>query len=110
MASPTPRALRVGVLLGDVKFWLEHKTYPIEEIAIRFHHKLVFIHPFPNGNGRFSRLAADLLLEYNGARRFTWGATNLSKDDEPRKKYLAALRKADRDKGYDDLLVFACSS
>lgn len=100
----------LGRILGDIKFWLEHKTYSIEEIAIRFHHKLVLIHPFPNGNGRFARLATDLLLEYNGAKRFTWGAVDLANNEEQRNIYLAALRKADRDEGYDDLLMFARSS
>jgi Fic-DOC domain mobile mystery protein B len=54
-------------LLDDVRYWIDHKTYTADEIAVRFHHRLVFIHPFPNGNGRHSRLAADLLITQFGA-------------------------------------------
>ena len=52
----------LAVLLGDIQFWLKHQTFSVEEIAVRFHHRLVWIHPFTNGNGRFSRLATDLFL------------------------------------------------
>ena len=54
--------VELRTLIGDVKYWIEHNTFPIDEIAVRFHHRLVAIHPFPNGNGRHSRLAADLLI------------------------------------------------
>ena len=54
-------------LLGDVRYWIDNATYPSHEIALRFHHRLTQIHPFPNGNGRFSRLAADLLIVRMGA-------------------------------------------
>lgn len=60
-------------LLDDVRYWIEHKTFGSDEIAMRFHHRLVFIHPFPNGNGRLSRLAADLLIVQLGGERFTLG-------------------------------------
>ena len=56
-------AYRIGVelhqLLSDVRYWIDNGTYPPDEIAVRFHHRLVFIHPFPNGTGRHARLAAD---------------------------------------------------
>ena len=65
--------MAVRQLLDDAKAWLEYKTYPPEEIAVRFHHRLVQIHPFPNGNGRHSRLMADLLVMGLGSERFTWG-------------------------------------
>jgi Fic-DOC domain mobile mystery protein B len=82
-------------LLDNVKYWIAHKTYPVDEIAARFHHKLVWIHCFPNGNGRHARLAADLLLVSLGQPRFTWGRQSLFDSDETRKRYVAALRAAD---------------
>ena len=63
----------VRSLLGDVAYWIKKYTYPLDEIAVRFHHRLVAIHPFPNGNGRHSRLAAGYLATALGARP-TWGA------------------------------------
>jgi Fic family protein len=59
------------------------------------HHRLVFIHPFPNGNGRFSRLFADIFLINNNEDRFTWGQTNLLQDGAMRQEYLKALKLAD---------------
>ncbi len=99
----------LGALLGNVKYQLEHKTYPIEEIAVRFHHKLVWIHPFPNGNGRFSRLAADLLLQFIGGKKLTWGSKDLAKESDVRDKYLKALRVADQKNDYGQLMKFAKS-
>ena len=99
----------LGALSGNVKYWIDNKTYPFEEIAIRFHHKLVWIHPFPNGNGRFSRLAADLLMEFNGHDRFNWGSADLVKNDDERQKYFKALRVADEKMEYGPLLEFAKS-
>lgn len=82
-------------LLADVELWIAHTTYPVDEIAARFHHRLVWIHPFPNGNGRHGRLAADVLLESLGAHRFTWGSGSLTTTGRLRSDYLGALRKAD---------------
>lgn len=98
-------------LIDDVKYWLENKTFPINEIAIRFHHRLVKIHPFSNGNGRFSRLATDLFLKHQKQAAFTWGGgdnNDLRKADKLRDEYIDALQKAD--KNPDDvhsLLKFA---
>lgn len=83
-------------LLGDVGYWMEHQTFPADEIAVRFHHRLVFIHPFPNGNGRWSRLAADLLIVQLAGERFTWGRVNLQDPGDTRRAYIEALRAADR--------------
>ncbi len=83
-------------LIDNATYWIEHETYPPDEIAARFHHKLTWIHPFPNGNGRFARMAADLLLVSLGRPRFTWGGTSLVAADETRSRYVAALRAADR--------------
>lgn len=91
-------------MLGDVRYWIEHGTYGPDEIAVRFHHRLVLIHPFPNGNGRHARLAADLLIVQLGASRFTWGRLNLVEPAETRKAYVAALRAAD---GHDITLLLA---
>lgn len=82
-------------LLDDTRFWIEHKTYEPYEIAARFHHRLVQIHPFPNGNGRHARLTTDLLLTALGQPRFTWGSVNLVDAGETRKAYVTALRAAD---------------
>ena len=82
-------------LLDDCRYWIEHDSYPPDEIAARFHHRLVFIHPFPNGNGRHARLATDLLLHNLGRPRFSWGQANLVDASETRQQYVAALRAAD---------------
>jgi fido (protein-threonine AMPylation protein) len=66
-----------------------------DEIGARFHHRLVFIHPFPNGNGRHSRLMTDVLMKDLGARRFTWGQGSLVSPSDLRKKYITALKSAD---------------
>lgn len=95
-------------LLGDANYWVENQTYPPDEIAIRFHNRLVFIHPFPNGNGRHGRLAADLLVTRLGGRRFTWGRVSLIDPGDARKQYLDAQRAADRHE-IEPLLAFARS-
>jgi Fic-DOC domain mobile mystery protein B len=94
---------QLGGLVGDVRYWIENQTYSADEIAIRFHHRLVQIHSFPNGNGRHARLLADLLVMKLGQRSFTWGARDLVKAGEARTKYLEAIRAAD---GGDIKLLF----
>jgi len=84
-------------LCDDAQAWIEFSTYPMDEIAIRLHHRMVYIHPFPNGNGRHSRIMADLLLKALGQPLFTWGnKENLTLQSENRINYLAALRLADK--------------
>ncbi len=96
-------------LFKDVATQLEHKSYSLDEIAARFSHRLVSIHPFANGNGRLSRTMADLLLVQHGAERFSWGAgTNLVAESDTRQAYLDALRAADA-RDYAPLLVFVRS-
>jgi Fic family protein len=68
----------------------------LDELAVRFHHRLVSIHPFANGNGRWSRMAGDLLAVQRGARRFTWGRANLQNIGDVRRAYIDALRAADK--------------
>ena len=93
--EPWEIAVQVRQLLDDVRYWIEHETYPPDEIAVRFHHRLVFIHPFPNGNGRLTRMAADLLAVRLGRERFSWGSGNLVAADDQRRRYIAALKAAD---------------
>lgn len=93
--DPAQIAVRLRDLLEDVHYWVEHGTYPVDEIALRFHHRMVAIHPFPNGNGRHARLMTDVLLKRNGAAAFTWGGANLENAGDARDRYLTALRAAD---------------
>jgi Fic-DOC domain mobile mystery protein B len=98
----------VRQLLDDAKAWIEYKAYPPDEIAVRFHHRLVQIHPFPNGNGRHSRLMADLLVMRLGGERFSWGSANLQDAGTVRQRYIAALKAADNH-DIGPLLAFARS-
>lgn len=100
-------------LFDDVRYQIEHATFPADEIAVRFHHRLVAIHAFPNGNGRHARLMADLLAERLGQPRFTWGSRRLVNesltDASPvRRDYIAALQAADA-RDIAPLLAFARS-
>lgn len=102
-------AIELKNLLEDAGFWIENSTYSPDEIAIRFKHRIVSIHCFSNGNGRHSRLMADMIIEMIFDRpAFTWGAGNLSKESENRKQYLNALKLADSG-NYEALLRFARS-
>lgn len=85
-------------LLEDVQFWLDNGTYPAEEAAIRFHHRLVFIHLFPNGNGRHARIMADAILQklYSQSSIDWSGGHDLQSMNERRKHYIQALKAADR--------------
>jgi Fic-DOC domain mobile mystery protein B len=83
-------------LTDDVKYWIEHQSYSADEISIRFHHRLVQIHPFPNGNGRCSRLAADILIQNLGGEKFSWGRGDLRSANDVRRTYINALRQADQ--------------
>ncbi len=96
-------------LLADVATWIEFGSYPPDEIAARFHHRLVSIHLFPNGNGRHARLMTDLLfVQVLGRPRFTWGRENLVRAGDCRQRYIGALRAADRH-DYAPLLGFVRS-
>jgi len=93
-------------LCDDACFWIKLQEESPDEMAIRFHHRLVSIHPFPNGNGRHARLMTDILLEnVMKCPRFTWGSGNLSKPGDFRQNYIAALRAAD-EHNYEPLLKF----
>jgi Fic-DOC domain mobile mystery protein B len=97
------------VLLDDAIFWVQNDTYSPDELAIRFKHRLVSIHCFSNGNGRHSRLMADLIMEklFN-ATFFSWGSSNLVKATDTRKAYIKAVKMADK-QDLQPLIVFAKS-
>ncbi|WP_394673176.1 mobile mystery protein B [Limnobacter sp.] len=102
-------SMRVRNLLENIKYQIEHNAMPPDELSARFHHQLVLIHPFPNGNGRCCRLIADLLLQKMGLEPFTWGSgghASLVSQSEMRAEYLAALRAADHG-DISPLLAFA---
>lgn len=83
-------------LLDDTQHWIEHRTFEPDEIAVRFKHRIVSIHCFANGNGRHSRLMADIIIEHIFKKPvFTWGAASLVKQGDQRTAYLNAIRKAD---------------
>ncbi len=102
-------AIDLKQLCDDARYWVEHATYGPDGIAVRFHHRLVYIHPFANGNGRHARLMTDILLE-NVLRRppFSWGQANLVSKGEDRRRYIDALVAADRG-DYELLLAFVRS-
>lgn len=95
-------------LVSDIQYWVTHDTYSPDEIAIRFHHGLTKTHPFPGGNGRLSRLCADILIKQLNRERFTWGRGNLMSAGETRTNYINALRAADNH-NFTPLLDFARS-
>ncbi len=99
---------RLYEALDQARYWVEHKTFSPDEIAVRFHHALVVVHPFPNGNGRWSRLMADMLVVRLGQQRFSWGRSTLRAANETRRAYIAALKAADNH-DFGPLLAFARS-
>lgn len=99
--------MQVPALLADIVYQVEHRVDAVDQIAIRFHHRLVSIHPFPNGNGRHARLIADVLIEQLGGLRFSWGSSSyLAEASTLRQRYIAALQQADRG-DISALLAFA---
>jgi len=91
-------------LIENVSYWMQNKTYDWKELSARFHHRLTLIHPFPNGNGRFSREITEFLLKKNNQEIPCWGAEINS--EKRRKIYLEALREADHSKNFDKLIKF----
>lgn len=85
----------LSAMLDDVKFWTDHETFAPDEIAVRLHHRLTVIHPFPNSNGRHARLMADILIQRLDGQPFSWGSGSLKILGELRKRYVAALQMAD---------------
>jgi Fic-DOC domain mobile mystery protein B len=102
-------SVKLNQLLGNANYWVKNETFAADELAARFHHALVLIHPFPNGNGRHARMMADALLKQLGRPAFTWGSgTSLIAANEARARYLAALRAADKNE-FADLFAFVRS-
>lgn len=101
-------AVELRQLLDDVRYWVAHAIFPPDEIALRFHTRLTWIHPFPNGNGRHARLAADLLVVALGGKRFSWGGGGLIDANIMRKTYIDAVRAGDNH-DFAPLLAFARS-
>ena len=104
----TQIAVNLRQLLDNMAYWLEHSVFPPEEVAVRFHHRLVWLHAFPNGNGRHARLMTDCLLRQCGLAPFSWGRGNLVTATEVRQRYIQALRAADAN-DYALLLAFVRS-
>ncbi len=96
-------------MCDDVPVWIQTQNESPEEMAVRFHHRLVWIHPFPNGNGRHARLMADIFItNVLQGSPFTWGKRDLSSPNEYRSRYINALQEADNG-NYIPLLEFAKS-
>ncbi|AYG67584.1 MULTISPECIES: mobile mystery protein B [unclassified Rhizobium] len=95
--DPLQISVQVRILLDDARYWAEHSVFPPKEAAARFHHRMVRIHPFPNGNGRHARIAADIFLwDYFGHPPIEWASgVDLQADNERRSAYIHALRAAD---------------
>ncbi len=82
-------------LADDIVFWDKNKTFDIYETAARIHHRAVQIHPFQNGNGRWSRMLANIYLRQNGSMPVKWQEDLLSKENPKRDEYIKALKAAD---------------
>jgi Fic-DOC domain mobile mystery protein B len=102
-------SVELQILYDDSQAWKEYDTHPPDEFAARFHHRLVFIHPFSNGNGRHARLMADLILEKLFTTEvFSWGGESLANHNKTRDEYIKALKMAD-EHDYSLLLEFVRS-
>ncbi len=90
-------------LIDDLEFWEQNKSFDLIEIASRLHHRAVQIHPFLNGNGRYSRMLANIYLKQNALEPTKWNENLLAKENPHRNDYIQALKKAD-DGDYTDLI------
>lgn len=93
--DPIQIAIQLNQLLGNVTYWIENESFAPDEIAARFHRELVWIHPFPNGNGRHARYMTDALVRQCGRPELSWGSKNLASASEVRGRYIQSLRDAD---------------
>lgn len=104
--DPLIISVELRKLLDDARFWVENGTYNREDFAARFHHRLVKIHSFPNGNGRHARIMTDVILEkVLSVAPVNWGANILDTEGEHRRSYIQALRSADNN-DYRKLVEF----
>lgn len=102
-------SVELKALLDDAAYWMDNEVYAPDEMAVRFKHRLVSIHCFPNGNGRHSRLIADVMIEKIYKRPvFSWGAVSLVQKGEAREAYIHAVKVADAG-NIEPLLLFARS-
>lgn len=90
-------------LVDDIEYWDKNKTFDTTEIATRIHHRAVQIHPFQNGNGRWSRMLANIYLRKKGLMPVRWQEDLLAKENPNRTEYIKALKKADNGE-YEDLI------
>jgi Fic-DOC domain mobile mystery protein B len=106
----TQVAVKLRNLLDNTRFQIDHKVFEPDELVVRFHHQLVWVHAFPNGNGRHARLMADVLAQQLGRPRMTWGGADveLVSMGTVRDRYLRALREADQGQ-WSALIAFARS-
>ena len=86
---------QIPALLGNARDWIDNQTFDLDEIAVRVHHRMVWIHPFRNGNGRHARLIADVIAVKNGREPFTWGSITLAAAGPGRAEYIRCLQVAD---------------
>jgi len=100
--------VRVSELCKTAQYWIDQATYGWDELGARFHHRLVSIHPFANGNGRHARLMTEVLLVNHDQLPFSWGRRSLGRPGEARDRYIAALGAADRG-SYEALIAFVRS-
>jgi Fic-DOC domain mobile mystery protein B len=105
--DPSQIVTQSGLLFDDARFWHGQSVFSVDELAVRIHGRLVSIHPFPNGNGRSTRLMADLYLVAIGSPVFTWGGSRLDEEDAGRAAYIRALVLAVETDDYSELLRFA---
>ena len=104
--EPARIPVELRTTFDNARYWIAHTTFLPDEIAVRLHHRLVAIHPFPHGNGRTARLMGDLVAVRLGEEPFTWGRQDLTDVSKTRARYIAALRAAD-DHDIRPLLAFA---
>lgn len=97
-------ATELKKLSGDIEFWSKNKTFDVYEMATRIHHRAVQIHPFKNGNGRWSRMLANIYLRQNGLMPVKWQEDLLASENPKRNNYIQALKKADNS-DFTDLIA-----
>lgn len=102
-------SVEIRNLIADGSFWIDHTVYGIDEAALRLHHRLVKIHPFPNGNGRHARLWCDTVLRQHDRPEFAWTGGGLNRASDARSTYIQALRAADEN-DYEPLFrLYLCN-
>lgn len=99
-----PEGFNVPQEMHQLIQWInlnKSKLHPIE-LAAMVHHKLVYIHPFWDGNGRISRIIMNVFIMQAG-----FPMAIILKND--RKRYYRVLSEADKDK-YSPFCEFVAQS